>query len=299
MGLKATSYYTPSTQNALIPLNASASWFSANITTGAPGGGYYSSLSDMRSLGRSILNSTYLPPHITRQWLKPDTFTGNSNTSVGAPWEIYRAPSRWPSYLYTKDGDLGVYSSHFSLLPDYGIGFTVLAASADGNSASHVVTNKMSSLLSETFIPAIEAAARHKANQTYAGRFFDKTSNSTFVLAIAASDPGLILKQWIVQGIDFIAGLTAQLNAPAKLHLYPTGQHSSDGGLVVWRAVIERLPQPLDTSTFSENCLSWNGVGNLFAGREDLDEFVFKIGAGGKAVGVEFAAAGVEAGRVG
>lgn len=69
-----------------------------------------STITDLRTVGRSILSSTLLTAAQTRRWLKPLTFTSDTNVSVGAPWEIVRAPGlTHSSYLYTKSGDIGLY----------------------------------------------------------------------------------------------------------------------------------------------------------------------------------------------
>jgi hypothetical protein len=63
-------------------------WFSWKRT-----GGVWSSTHDLSTIGRSILSS----------------------------------PASWVDF-YTKDGKLSAYASQLVLIPDYGVGFTVLAA---------------------------------------------------------------------------------------------------------------------------------------------------------------------------
>ena len=54
--------------------------------------GYFSTLTDVTTLGHSILHSSLLPPLTTRKWLKPTTHTSSTLFSLGSPWEILRCP---------------------------------------------------------------------------------------------------------------------------------------------------------------------------------------------------------------
>ena len=55
--------------------------------------------------------------------MKPVTHTSSLTSSVGAPWEIFRMKiPRGVVDLYTKGGDIGVYSSLLVLVPDYDVG---------------------------------------------------------------------------------------------------------------------------------------------------------------------------------
>jgi len=128
--LHLNSTYTtpPVNASATIPFNDRTANYSAGagILFEGPAGSYYSSINDMRTPSKSVLNSTLISKAQTRRWLKPLSFTASINTSVGAPWGINRAPIEKPTYLYTKGGDIWLYSTLFALLPDYGVGFAVL-----------------------------------------------------------------------------------------------------------------------------------------------------------------------------
>jgi hypothetical protein len=43
----------------------------------------------------------------------------------------------------------------------------------------------------------------------------------------------------------------------------------------------------IDSGAFSLNCYSWNTVGNTVYGSMALDEFIFDMGANGKAIDVQ------------
>jgi hypothetical protein len=129
----------------------------------------------MRKIGISMLNSTFLDQAQTRRWMQPHAFTSNPNVSVGAPWEILRRPSQRTSWMYAKAGDLGLYCSQIALLPEYGVGFSVLGAGA----ASIPNVQIVSDLLTATYVPALEAAAKEEAHTVYGGTYHDAESNST------------------------------------------------------------------------------------------------------------------------
>ena len=62
--------------------------------------------------------------------MKPHTHTSQFSLSVGAPWEIRRVvlPSENRIIdVYTKTGDIFAYSSIIALIPEYNVGFSILA----------------------------------------------------------------------------------------------------------------------------------------------------------------------------
>jgi Beta-lactamase len=292
--LNSSSYAQPaSSEMSIVPFNASVSGYNLNLFDLAPTGGYYSSLNDLTKLGRSILNSTFLTPAMTRKWMKPATFTSNANYTVGAPWEILRAPGDRVSHLYSKSGGLGMYAAEFVLMPDYDVGFSVLAA----GSASLLSVNRLSDLISESFYPALEAAAKAEADYNYAGTFHDPSGINSSITVITDDRPGLGLRQWIFNGSDITSALIAQL-LPTLLdppegveivtRLYPTGLQTTKNGLITRTAFRAGFGTPgPQGSGFSSTCLSWFIVDGFNYGGIGFDEFVFNLGCDGRAVSVE------------
>ena len=200
-GLKATSYTIPkSSSNSVIPVNATTSYYNVDFAESSPFGGYFSTLNDVTIVARAILNSTFLSPATTRKWLKPLSFTAPGPlattdgimAAVGAPWEITRAPaintplvpagssqsagSKYQTWIYTKTGDIGLYSSITSLIPEFNAGFNILAAGP----AAHVLVTNLADLITEAFIPAYFETARVEASNTYTATFTDPTQPSPF-----------------------------------------------------------------------------------------------------------------------
>ncbi|KAF2179359.1 hypothetical protein K469DRAFT_694062 [Zopfia rhizophila CBS 207.26] len=147
----------------------------------------YTTLSEMNILGLSILQSTLLTQSLTRRWLKPWSMNSDPLAAVGAPREIVRmnmpvAPNSNETCLvnlYTKGGDLGSYSALLVLDKDHNIGISILVAGKSGTPRTI-----LGSLLTETWIPALQAAACEESK-------------------LHSDGPGLKIDQFITNGVDF------------------------------------------------------------------------------------------------
>jgi hypothetical protein len=146
--------------------------------------------------------------------LKPLSFTASVNTSVRAPREIYRAPvEEKPTYLYTKGGDIGLYPTLFALLPDYGVGFTVLVAGADPSNVQLAISELVASIMS----PTLEKAAKVEAMKKYAGTYRQEGGNGTMVLDVL-DGPSLIMTKWMADGTN-----VKEVLGQGPVRLYPSG----------------------------------------------------------------------------
>ena len=287
--LNATSYFAPATkEHSFIPYNSTKSWYGGDYHASTPAGGYHSSINDLRRMGTSILKSTLLSPAQTRRWLKPHSFTTVTNAAVGAPWEIYLAPINRTSWMYTKAGGTGLYATNFVLLPDYDAGFTVLA----GGSSAPLNVEIISEIITASFVPALEAAAKEEANTVYTGTYGTPGTNMTIE---TDEYPGLGILEWNMNGtsvFDILGSSSFWTSESPQSHftarLYPTGLMSRDGTQISFRAAYQRLPQVQDPGVFSNTCVSWVTVDSLNYGFVGADEFVFKLSKdGSKAMSVE------------
>ncbi|KIX08625.1 uncharacterized protein Z518_03281 [Rhinocladiella mackenziei CBS 650.93] len=299
LDLNSTYYSLPSSsESAVIPINETASWYSVNIRSLDPGGGYYSTVNDMRKFGLSILNSTILPVSMTRRWLKPHSFTPDDSVIVGAPWEIISYPpmDRFPTRIYSKAGDLGLYSSMMGLIPDYDVGFTVLTAGGQHS----IETRLLSDLISSMFIPALKQAARIQTQRLYAGRYADESTNSSLQLSVqdqGSEEGGSYLKidQWIFNGMNMIEFIAQDLlllpqTVAIDLSLFPTGliDAAQNGGdkLVSWRGTFNIISTSSLSATsalqpfmgpFSNACGTWGSVDGFTYGARAFDEILFRV----------------------
>jgi hypothetical protein len=276
LGLTGTYDQTPSSnEKSFIPVNASASWYETDLHAYGPGGGHFSTINDLRKIGSAILNSTLLPAAHTRRWMKPSSFTSDEAVIVGAPWEIYRAPINRTMWMYTKSGDLGLYSANTILLPEYGVGMSVIAAGTSASATSRI----LSDILTTAFVPAIEQAAKEEAVPAYAGVYEDDT-NSSITLNVREDEPGLVLSSWTMAGMDVFELLSQafETTSPIAVNMYPRGL--KDGKIEAWQALfVAQSPKP--AGVFSGTCTTWFGAESLIYGGKSLGEFTFEVGDAG------------------
>lgn len=256
----------PSPDNAVIPINDTTSWYSAELGPLGPGGSFYSTINDLRAFGLSILNSTILSPSLTRRWLKPHSFTPDTYLTVGAPWEIvpYPPDDRFPTRVYAKAGSIGLYGSEMGLIPDFNIGFTVLVAGP----ISAAISAIGSDLIAAPLITAVKAAAQNQTEQLYAGVYEDQATNSSIALSVVDGPdggPSLHVDSWISNGADERAlfGLLLGVNTSIlqlDFTLFPTGlvgKGPNGTNIVSWRALYS-IVVPQDSSSPPDNSTTAN-----------------------------------------
>ncbi len=225
--------------------------------------------------------------------MKPHAHTALWSLSVGAPWEIIRTRTRTTEGhavdLYTKSGGIGAYGALLVLIPDFGIVVPILAAGTDAATAVGVAFERVV----QGFLPALERVARQQTKRNLGGTYTTK-ANSTLVLDVE-DDPvsGLVVKQWISNGVDTLAAL--QLSAQSggrtldRLRLVPMDLVAEEGKQRAYRALIETTLQGVDAAAPRVNNVDdvawelldaqqWGGIG--------LDEFIFTLDEDGKATAV-------------
>ena len=294
LNLHATFTTAPPSSNfSIVPYNNSWSAYGWDVGDEAPAAGYYSSINDLRVIGKAMLNSTLIPPHMTRRWIQPISFTSDPNVAVGSPWEIFRAPTNTSTWMYTKGGHLGNYATEIILIPDLEIGFTVLTAGA-------MVSNDvdlLSALLTNILVPAAEEAAREEARSTYAGTYTyisaskSKSNTKDHLTITVDQGPGLVISNWTYNSTDATA-LVAEIalgapDIPFEIRLWPTTLKatgpSKTSSKTNWRAVVQ--PLPIVDHVFLGKCISWFQIDQLSYGGVALDEFEFVL-ENGRAVEV-------------
>ncbi|KAE8143622.1 beta-lactamase/transpeptidase-like protein [Aspergillus pseudotamarii] len=297
LSLNSTSLLVPKNANVgIIPLNQTASVWDFDLGDGDAFGGAYSSANDLAVIGRSILQSLSdssalnISSTLTRHWLKPLSHTTSFQTSVGAPWEIFRyeLPNR-PNHVidvYSKSGNLGAYADIIALIPEYEIGFSITAADLPTNPLPNVWG--LADLIIDRLSPAFDKAAQQEANCTYAGTYKAQGANSTtdsyVTITTDHQKPGLLVTKWVSNGVDFLQSLVALSGFEGlAVRLYPTGIEESVPGKsanrVFFRGVFD-----YDTSGQSRGvisaCQSWLNVDASRVGNIGVDEWVFTLDKG-------------------
>lgn len=298
--LDVTSPIRPDASKAVIPYSVELSGFLPQSGDVWPLGGLYSNFNDLTKIGRSILNSAFMSPNVTRAWLKPTSFTSDLRTAVGRPWEIYRVDTqstRGVIDVYGKGGDLGPYSTFLGLVSDYNFGF--VAGVGGGGSA-----NWLSTQVAEIILPALEEAAREEAHEAYAGTYTVTANgtNSTIILTTEAGKPGLSVTTFTSRGVDVLKALGQLYEEPVSsdnFRLIPTNLEQGNGNSieVAWKFV-ENTSRPNEKKSPWSACPAWFNVDNLAYGHHSLDAAVFTLGSDGRAIKIRPRAYAVDYHRV-
>lgn len=284
--LTATSDAPPSnsSRGVIVGSETAVGWDLILDLAGIGMGGMFSSVNDLSIVGRAILESSLLPSNTTRAWFQTTTLTSSLIGTIGRPWEIFRATLGEPEDnrvvdLYTKSGNVAGYGANFVLIPDFGVGFSILHAGVRGR-----VPFQLSGVIIDELLPALEEAAREEADAALAGTYTAANGlNSTVTISSSPGLPGLRINQWLINGTDISLNVFGTVD---PLQLYPTNIKSEDGKLHSWRSSFISLE---DTGPFSA-CPSWVALDRPTYGIWGLDEFVFHLGDDGKAVGLELKA---------
>lgn len=235
--------------------------------------GLFSSVNDLAAFGKAILNSTLLPNAITRRWIKPRSFTDNEMESVGAPWEIVRIDIGPRNVdLYTKDGNWGGYASYIGLIPDFNVGFVIMAASLPRPQAQ-MTTYAVRRLMESIFLPALEDVARQQATADFSGTYGSTVHNSSLTI-VTDAEPGLKISSWISEGVDVLKTMRRTLSAldeppDVDFRLYPNLLYSNSH--VGFAAVSGFL------TGSSPSYPAWESIDGLTYGSVGIDNFVFEI----------------------
>ncbi|KAJ5138870.1 uncharacterized protein N7515_003718 [Penicillium bovifimosum] len=274
----------PDASLAVVPYNETYSWFSYDIGEEAPAGGIFSSAKDMSTFGRAILSNALIDPATTRRWLKPLSHTSSLQNSVGAPWEIYSYLLPRRVDLYTKAGDIGLYSSSFALSPDHNAGFTVLVAGPN----SHQLTATIAEMTADILLPALDEIAKNQALERFGGTYALESaySNVNSSITITADEgPGLVVSEWINDSVDMIGSIMALQGVADRsaltIRLQPSGLQAE--GRMSFSAVIYALPIPKDAGPMLGSCFSWILLESMVYGSVGLHEFEFGLDAHGGA----------------
>ena len=244
----------------------------------------FSTTADLARMGQSILSSELLTPAVTRQWMKPVTFTSSMTQAVGMPWEIVRVDNMADHVfdLYSKEGDLVTYSSYFVLSPEYNVGIAILVA---GDETSSTVEQLVDTVTAGLF-PAVAATAKEQAATKYGGTYTsaNATLNSTLTISTEDANPGLVVTGWISNGTSIDVPLATLFGVPVgttgfDIRLYPTGliqQVTPTRQRVGYRTVFDLTSRKSDGGAFDPICASWvSGSGTY--GNVGIDEFVFEV----------------------
>ncbi|KAK6812578.1 hypothetical protein RU639_011752 [Aspergillus parasiticus] len=292
LSLSKTSLHTPlSNSSGIIPTDPRTSGWSNQYAGEAPALSMYSTITDLSTAGKAILNSTILPRTQTNRWLKPVSHTSNPANSLGYPWIIYSSgdyPSTSMVDIYTYYSSIGQYSSYIGLVPDYNVGFTVLAA----DSVSAPDLNVHADIIGDVILPALMKTAVKQAGSRFGGQYTTSSGLNSSITVSVDELPGMFVEKFVSNGTDFRETLAALIGVEdpkaLSIRLYPTGlvsETESGGSRLAFRAVLQDKNELADADT--PTCVSWMDVDKFKYRGRALDSFVFEVDAAGNSVGVE------------
>ncbi|KAK3686354.1 hypothetical protein LTR37_019897 [Vermiconidia calcicola] len=284
--LEGTSWTVPEevTDNALIPGDPVEVGWSNEFGPFSPAGGFFSSTRDAARIGRAMLTSELLSKTQTNRWMKPTSFVEDFAQGVGRPWEIYRLKVNGASVdVYTKGGDWGAYHTLFALIPTFNVGFTVFTAPDLGVAGS--IREAVPAFLTDNFLPVLDEIAEDQATANFAGRYASSEANSSMTVSTTSSRPGLMVTQWINNGVDLL-GFLDTVFPNMSYRIVPNQLYSGDriGFTSFYQAA---AAPPDDEGIWLFNCPGWFAVDALTFGNIPVGQMVFDVGKGGKAGSVE------------
>ncbi|KAJ5942548.1 hypothetical protein N7516_002716, partial [Penicillium verrucosum] len=297
LNLTRSYLHVPDPSFAVIPSNETFSWFDYEFGDESPAGNIFSSAKDMAIFSRAVLSSALVDPAVTRRWLKPVTHTSSLQHSVGAPWEIYTFLTPRRVDLYTKAGDIGLYSSFIALSPDHNTGFTVLVAGDN----SHAMTSTIGEMVADIMLTALDEVAKDQALKRFGGTYALMSSSSNSSITLTADEgAGLVVSAWTSNSVDMIETLMTLQGvtdgSPISIRLQPSGLETP--GRTSFLAVIYSLSVSEDAGPIVGSCFSWMLLDSMVYGNVGLPEFEFALDHDGDATSLSLRALRVTLPRV-
>ena len=276
LNMTSTSFTPPPDSHAVLPLGPNY-W---DIEEGVqnPTGGIYASAADMTKFVRYILTS-YNAIATGVNWLMPASWAEGMGSFYGMPFEIFRTDrvlrdSRRPVTFVTKSGGLLGYTSRVHILPEYGLGITVLVGGDAG------LLSEIQEIVTVGLVRAAEEVVWKDIGRVYDGLYTstDSSLNSSMRLTSSPSS-GLVIRSFISNGTDalqkVIGAYFVVSSRPWRAQLMPTllfkDEENQKGEIWRIRGVYERSSK--DRGVWDDFCTTDVDV-NLYAGLP-ISEVVF------------------------
>ncbi|OKL58473.1 hypothetical protein UA08_06348 [Talaromyces atroroseus] len=198
---------------------------------------------DMSKYLRSILNAELLPRNTINAWLKPHSWTNSgTSTAYGLGWEFLRTTRLTydgrPLEIISKAGALHGYHSWVMLLPELGLGLSVMVAGTV-NTMEAIRETVVTAL-----IPPIELIARKRAIARYAGVYrVDNVKNESHIrISVDENGPGIYIAEWVYNNRDILSLYGAVEGMPTQraswtAKLIPANLPGTGSNLEMWRVI--------------------------------------------------------------
>lgn len=275
-----SSFSTPDDRVAAISAGIEYYWpFEIGVQN--PTGGLYANARDLGIWLRYIMSTFNAHAHGALNWFGPAAYSGGVTNFYGLPWEILRVKTSEISEelksdraltLVTKGGGLPGYSSEIVMIPELGIGITVLVA-GNGTAVWKILDHATTEI-----VKVAEQIVMRELDRKYAGTYEDGSGNSRLTLAVSEED-SLYIKDLTMNGVDVKHGLSKMLAADgssfvlnmAPLQLYINEKEQKGER---WQAVFRKIRQHnARVGLWDQLCVENWEIG-LYGG-EVLNEIVF------------------------
>ena len=247
LGMAGSTFTMPPDQVAAVPADIEYFWpFYMGVQN--PTGGLYSSSSDLSKWLRYVMSTYNAQTRAAGNWFAPTSFSGSIATFYGMPWEIFRVrtneiveelKSTRPLTFITKSGGLPGYSSITIMIPEYGIGITILVAGNDK------ALDELRDIVSKEMVRFAEKAAMTELRARYAGTYEDEKSNSSITLA-QSDKYGLMVTRWISNGVNTLPAIGKLYHLSGEewvMHVAPTllfqDEEKQEGER--WRLILQKV----------------------------------------------------------
>lgn len=179
LNMTGTSFQPPPDSDAALP--PGEHWWGVDEGVQNPTGGLYSTSHDLSVFLRHVLTHyNGLTPSLN--WLQPFSWAMGIHSFYGMPWEIFRSSSilphtQRPVTFVTKAGGLPGYTSNIIIMPEYGLGLTILVAS-DLSRAGNTL-DVIREQVTVSIVRAAESVGQSDLQHAYAGSYSSSSSSSS------------------------------------------------------------------------------------------------------------------------
>lgn len=204
LNMTSTSLETPSDTHAVLP--DGANYWDVDEGVQNPTGGIYSSTTDMSKFVRYILTH-YNALATGVNWMLPASWAINTKSFYGMPFEIFRTDeilneSKRPVTFVTKAGGLPGYYSRIFVMPEYGLGLTLLVGGEDGGGE---LLGKIQEIVTVDLVRQAEDVIWAHMHTTFTGTYSAIVAGLNSSLELYASPQhGLVVESLISNGTDVL-----------------------------------------------------------------------------------------------
>ena len=226
--------------------------------------------------------------------MKPRALSGTgSASSYGMAWEILRTHQLTrdghPLDIVSKSGALRSYYSTIALIPELGLGFSILVAGEEKT------MHRLRTDITERLLPMVEDGLREATKLKYEGEYIfmeQGVPDQAWRLRLSVDEQheGLRITEWFSDGKDFLknySALQGRVGDSWEAHVIPSNVKFVEGPWMVqvWRVMM--VPNAPETGCTVWNCGSWNDIDDLQWAGKSVGEFRIKENGDGQVISIE------------